>query len=152
MDKEKKKALSTRDIIRINITKLREDNGLSMKSVAEAIGVNPNTYRVWEDEDEESGVKPYRLVQLAKIYGVSLDYIMLEHDNNTFTKNKNSNVLKVESPKLYNSDLYSEHYLSELNNYEKLLVMQSRRLSAEDKKRLNKLLAEMLEEMDELNK
>ena len=139
--------LNTREIIRRNITKLREDNNLLKKDVAEAIGVPPNTYRVWEDEDEESGVKPYRIVQLAKVYGVSTDCILLNHDED-FAQEDDS-VQGVAAPNHYNKFVYGEKYLSELEDYEKLLVMKVRRLSKADKKRLNDYLSEMLAEMDQ---
>ena len=140
---------STNSIVRQNLRLLREANGLSMKMVAEALGVKPNTYRVWEAEDGKSGIKNYRIVQLAKIYGVTTDFILTSRDEDP--QPSVGDMLKVAAPNLYNKEIYGDNYLSELSDYEKILVMQVRRLNNTDKQKLNEYLGGILDDMDRLN-
>ena len=78
---------------------------------------------------------PHDLVNLAEIYGVPVDAIVKD---NYFEK-------KTGDVNAYNSnDL--DLYLSQLDNYEKLLIMNIRLLSLEDKKKFSKKIYEILHE------
>lgn len=102
------------ETLKKNITALREERGYSMKYVAEALGVLPNTYRVWE---AEGGIRAFRLLQLAKFYGVSVDDLLSEH------KSK----FAVAAPNEFNRD-------DSLSSEERDLIDSLRALSDEDRK------------------
>lgn len=52
----------------------RLKHNLKMKDVAERNKVAPDTYRRWERGEREPDIST--LIQLAKFYNVSLDYLM----------------------------------------------------------------------------
>lgn len=56
------------------LTSLRESRGLTMKSVAESIGVKPDTYRNYETGRFQPNFDT--LSKLADFYGVSTDYLL----------------------------------------------------------------------------
>lgn len=62
------------------IQKLRKDKKMTQKQVAEAIGISASTLCGYESEDK---LPPYpTLLKLAKLYGVSTDYLIgLSTDN-----------------------------------------------------------------------
>lgn len=53
---------------------LREDSDLTQKAVAEQLGLHPNVYRRYEKGSREIPV--WALIRLARLYGVSTDYIL----------------------------------------------------------------------------
>lgn len=56
------------------LTTLRESKGLTMKTVAESIGVKPDTYRNYETGRFQPNFET--LSKLADFYGVSTDYLL----------------------------------------------------------------------------
>lgn len=112
-------------IIAKNLKELKERNGLKGKDVAAALGINPSTYRSWETG--RSAPKFLMLTNIAKMYNVSINTILEAPDSHEF---------KVSSPNEYNSNIYGDRYLSELENSEKLFVMKWRQLNRQDKDKL----------------
>ena len=65
--------------MRNRIKDLREDHDLPQRKVAEAIGITQRKYSYLE-----TGIQPLTdeiLVKLAKFYGVSIDYLLVQTDN-----------------------------------------------------------------------
>ena len=122
--------------IKGNTVKLRLSNGLTKREVAAALGMNENTYRIWEDP-AKSCPKCHDIVKLAKMYGVTCDFIMTN----------STDIPESQSVKSRKADIFSkndkEKYLSELSPYEKLLVMKTRQLSLAEKDRLNEFITEL---------
>lgn len=58
----------------MTLSSLREEKGLKMKEVAEGIGINPTTYRKYENGDLEPSFTT--LSNLAGFFGVSTDYLL----------------------------------------------------------------------------
>ena len=110
----------SKEIIRKNIIKLREERNYTKKYVAQSIGVLPNTYRVWEAEGK-SGIRSSRLIQLAEFYGVSLDYLFTDHENE----------LTVAA-----TDEYNKKTEVTLTDDEQTLLSRFRSLSDEEKEKL----------------
>ncbi len=120
--------------IKKNIVALRKKNKLKMREVARAIGVNENTYRIWEDP-KRSCPKPSDIVKLAKLYNVSCDFIL----GSVAPSPRPS----VQAPNAYNLD--EETYLSSLDSFERLLLLSVRRLNTEQKKDLIDEVRKMLD-------
>lgn len=135
-------------IVSDNLIRLREMHGMSKKDVAMALGVKPNTYRVWESVDGKNGVKNYYLLQLAKIYNVSVDYLLHPHgESNEATDD--SSVSSLAQPD--NKSVYGDNHITELSDAERIHLMQLRRLSSNDKKKVSELIGTLLDEMDRFN-
>ena len=61
------------------IKDLREDHDLTQRQIADGIGITQRKYSYIE-----TGVQPLMddlLVRLARYYGVSIDYLLLQTDN-----------------------------------------------------------------------
>ncbi len=52
---------------------LREDNDLTQEEVAEVLGITRQQYQLYESGKRE--IKFYQIIELAKYYDVSIDYI-----------------------------------------------------------------------------
>ncbi|MGN0687822.1 MAG: helix-turn-helix transcriptional regulator [Oscillospiraceae bacterium] len=52
---------------------LREDNDLKQEDVAEILGITRQQYQLYESGKRE--IKFYQIIELAKYYNVSIDYI-----------------------------------------------------------------------------
>ena len=61
------------------IRDLREDNDLTQKAVGKALNVSQRTYAYYESG--ERGIPPQALIDLAKFYNKSIDYILGLTDN-----------------------------------------------------------------------
>ena len=122
--------------IKRNIAALRIHNGLKKRDVANALGIKENTYRIWEDPSR-SCPKPHDIVKLAAIYNVSCDFIL--NDNETAPANQVACDSEYNVPK-------KKTYLTELDSFEKLLVMKARRLSPAGKQKIGEELSKLLEE------
>ena len=62
-----------------SIKDLREDHDLTQRQIADGIGITQRKYSYIE-----TGVQPLTddlLVRLARYYGVSIDYLLLQTDN-----------------------------------------------------------------------
>ncbi|MCD7732602.1 MAG: helix-turn-helix domain-containing protein [Oscillospiraceae bacterium] len=67
-----------KELIAINLKALREGNNLSRKEVAEAIGINTQTYATYERGRNEPPIEI--LLRLAMYYEVTLDFLV-QRDN-----------------------------------------------------------------------
>jgi DNA-binding XRE family transcriptional regulator len=57
----------------MRLQKLRKEKGWSRKMLAKKIGVAPDTIKYWEEEISQPRIS--RGKQLAKVFGVTVDYI-----------------------------------------------------------------------------
>ncbi|MCD7846787.1 MAG: helix-turn-helix transcriptional regulator [Oscillospiraceae bacterium] len=64
-----------KELIAINLKALREGNNLSRKEVAEAIGINTQTYATYERGRNEPPIEI--LLRLAMYHGIPLDELVL---------------------------------------------------------------------------
>lgn len=55
------------------LRQLRKEKGLSQKTVAELLGYHTTTYQRWEEETHN--IKLIDVINIAKFYDVSIDYI-----------------------------------------------------------------------------
>ena len=60
-----------------NLRKVREENGFSQRDIAEKLGVKQQQYQRWETGKVEMPIKVF--IKLAKIYNVSIDYLVAEN-------------------------------------------------------------------------
>jgi transcriptional regulator with XRE-family HTH domain len=61
-------------VIYYNMRNLREDNDWTQQYVADQIGVNRRTYSAYETG--VNSMTPEILIQLAQLYGTSVDYLL----------------------------------------------------------------------------
>ena len=61
------------------IRDLREDNNFTQQQVADKLFINRRTYAAYENG--VNSMTPETLIKLAKIYGVSVDYLLGLTDN-----------------------------------------------------------------------
>ena len=65
-------------LIIIRLKELREDNKVSQKEIAKVLNIKQNTYSQYETGKRQLPVDV--LIELARYYGVTTDYILgLEH-------------------------------------------------------------------------
>lgn len=127
-----------REMIKENLVKYRKANNLTGEDVSEALNMNHGTYRSWETG--RSSPKFSSVIKLSQIYGVTVDNLLYDHD-----MLNNSPYSRLESPRgsSYNSDIYGDDYLSQLSNWEKVVIMKIRQLNQEDKDKVVELLKEL---------
>ena len=119
-----------RGIIKDNLIKFRNKNGLTQIQVAQSLGLKDfSTYRSWETG--RSTPPHYRLLQLAEKYNVGIE---------NFYDDPNEKNKKVASPSAYDKETYGDKYLSELSNEEKLLIMQIRTLNKSDREKVENFI------------
>ena len=82
------------------------------------------------------------LYEIAKVFKTTLNDIC-----GVELEGKSSYVLK--SPDEYNKSLYSEKSITDLDTYEKQLVMQIRRLTNDDKRKVGECIKELLKDSEE---
>ena len=135
---EKRNFLMGKDIKRTTLgkklLKLRTDQGLTQGQVAEKLKMKQNTYGRYE-----RGTTPKKemLINLAKLFGVSIDYLLSEEDENLkdieyVQTEMRGTVLKFLAS---NKDVYNivEDDLGKLSETEILMIKNFRELSDEDK-------------------
>ncbi|MBR6392746.1 MAG: helix-turn-helix transcriptional regulator [Eubacterium sp.] len=132
------KALGVRLNIKKNLKRLREANGLKMRDLAIVLGIKENTYRVWEDRSKETVPKADGLVEIAKIFNVSLDFLVNNVEDNI---RKEGLLLSSGS----NDSFYGDKYLNELSAEEKRSIMKMRRMVNSDRQRVMELIDEILD-------
>jgi len=66
------------EIFAKRIRELRTERGLNQETVANAVGIAQRTYSGYECGESEPAQKI--LVELAKFFGVSVDYLLGEED------------------------------------------------------------------------
>ncbi len=126
--------------IKTNIVELRKANKLSKRDVANVLGINENTYRIWEDP-KRSSPKMHNLVKIAQIYNVSCDFLLNDNINDTRTDIPKK--VSASSP-----DDEKKKFLSSLDKYERLIVMKIRQLDPDERSKVNNLIEELLEEQE----
>lgn len=82
------------------IKKLRKQKGYTQRSFADEIGISPRTYSGIESGAHSTSIET--LVEISKVLGISLDYIILGKENNDLSidipedkKEAVLNILKV---------------------------------------------------------
>ena len=120
-----------------NLKNLRKEYGLTQKNVSDVLGVDSASYRNWENERSVPSI--IILHEIAKIYKTSINYICgISVDND--------GILTLASPNEFNKKLYGENKITDLDIYEKQLIMQVRRLTNDDKRKVAECIIELLEE------
>lgn len=116
------------------LLKLRTEQGLTQEQVAEKLGLKQNTYGRYECENTP---KKETLIKIAKLFGVSIDYLLAEEDENLkdieYVQSEiRSTVLKLSAG---NADIYSvvDNDLGKLSETEIMMIKNFRELSDEDR-------------------
>lgn len=134
------KALLIRNNIKNNLRSLREANNLKMRDVANALGIKENTYRVWEDKSKDTVPKTDSMVEISKIFNVSIDFLTRSESENK----RNSLSFSAST----DNSVYGDKYLNELTNEEKIAVMKLRRLSSADRQKIIKDIDNIIKNND----
>ncbi len=110
-----------------NLRKLREINEFSQDMIGNLLGVDRSTCSNWERG--KTTPKNAQLFKLSRLYNVSIDIIMSNHDND---------LGMVATPPLQR--VFGESFLSELSDEERLLLLKFRMLTDGDKKEVDEYM------------
>ncbi|MBQ9530936.1 MAG: helix-turn-helix transcriptional regulator [Eubacterium sp.] len=120
-----------------NLKKLRKEYDITQKNVSDVLGIDASSYRNWENERSTPSISA--LYELSKIFRVSVDDLCgIESD-------KKGNLTVANKSDSFNKSIYGESKITDLDAYEKQLVMQIRRLTNEDKRKVGKCISDLLE-------
>lgn len=111
--------------IKTNLRKFREANGFTQTQIGIILGTGRTTYTKWESGDTLPN--PVQLAMLASIYNKSVNDFY--RDENGFTVCST----KFDEP-------YKNHFLSELNDDEKMLLSKFRLLNDDEKKKVSEYI------------
>lgn len=129
-----------RNTIAENLKYLREKYELTQKNVSDTLGVDAASYRNWENARSTPSIS--MLYEIAKIYKITINQLCgfeIESEDG----------LKVASPNNYNKSIYGESKITDLDTYEKQFVMQIRRLTNEDKRKVGECITSLLKDNQE---
>ena len=123
-----------------NLKKLRKSYDVSQAEVANALGIKPASYRNWENARAMPSIS--MLCELAKMFKVTINTIcgIEMNTEGSYT---------VSSPNDYNKSIYGESKITELDAYEKQLIMQIRRLTNDDKRKVGECIKDLLKDSEE---
>lgn len=126
--------------IAVNLRNLRNSYGIKQIDVSNALGVNPTSYRNWENARAMPSLQT--LCEIAKMFKVSINTLCGIEVNNEGS-------YTVSSPNDYNKKMYGESKITDLDVYEKQLIMQIRRLTNDDKRKVGQCISELLKNQNE---
>ena len=109
--------------LKVNLRQVRKTNEMTQAQVAELVGVERSTYTSWESG--RSLPKPAQFIMLSKIFDVSFEFL---------TSPAMSKPLKVNSKVDDPHRVYGDSYISELNDYERTVILKMRLLNSKDRK------------------
>lgn len=109
--------------LKVNLRQVRKTNEMTQAQVAELVGVERSTYTSWESG--RSLPKPAQFIMLSKIFNVSFEFL---------TSPAMSKPLKVNSKADDPHRVYGDSYISELNDYERTVILKMRMLNSKDRK------------------
>lgn len=119
-----------------NLKACRELYGLKQKHISEMLGIDSSTYRSWETGRATPNIAT--LNELAKMFKLSINELCGIDE-------KCENELAVASPeKNFNKTVYGENKITDLDIYEKQMIMQIRRLTNDDKRKVGECINELL--------
>ena len=111
--------------IKTNLRKFREANGFTQTQIGIILGTGRTTYTKWESGDTLPN--PVQLAMLASVYNKSVNDF--HRDENGFTVCSTM----FDEP-------YTNHFLSELNDDEKMLLSKFRLLNDDEKKKVSEYI------------
>lgn len=123
-----------------NLRNLRKIYDINQIDVSNALGVKASSYRNWENARSMPSLQV--LCEIAKMFKVSLNTLLGVEINREGS-------YTVSSPNDYNKNLYGESKITELDVYEKQLIMQIRRLTNDDKRKVGQCISELLKNQNE---
>ena len=109
--------------LKVNLRQVRKTNEMTQAQVAELVGVERSTYTSWESG--RSLPKPAQFIMLSKIFDVSFEFL---------TSPAMSKPLKVNSKVDDPHRVYGDSYISELNDYERTVILKMRMFNSKDRK------------------
>jgi len=118
-----------------NLKNLRETYNLTQKNVSDTLGIDAASYRNWENKRSVPSVSA--LFEIAKIYKISINQLC------GIEVNGGGSYLLM-SPNQFNKDIYGENKITDLDAYEKQLIMKIRRLTNDDKRKVGECINELL--------
>ena len=124
-----------RENIAENLKALRECYDLKQKPVAQALGIDPATYRNWESGRSVPNIST--LYEIAKMYKISINRLCGVEVNEDYS-------LSLASPNEFNKNIYAESKITDLEISERQMIMQIRRLTNNDKQKVAKCITELL--------
>lgn len=109
--------------LKVNLRQVRKTNEMTQAQVAELVGVERSTYTSWESG--RSLPKPAQFIMLSKIFDVSFEFLTSPAMSKPLKVNN-----KVDDP----HRVYGDSYISELNDYERTVILKMRMLNSKDRK------------------
>ena len=118
-----------------NLKYYRKKYELSQANVSKTLGVDASSYRNWENERSVPGIAT--LNEIAKMYKISI-YTLCGIEN------PNDEKQSISSNSQFNNNVYGEDKITNLDTFEKQIVMQLRRLTKEDQRKVGECITELL--------
>ncbi|MDD6603441.1 MAG: helix-turn-helix transcriptional regulator [Eubacteriales bacterium] len=131
--------LVLRDNLKTNLIFLRKGNKMTQQQVADLLGIERSTYTSWESG--RSLPKPAQFIKLSKIFDVSFEFL-------TQSPLERPLIVKAKE-KPYDRKVYGDSYVSELNDYERTIVLQLRMMNASDKKNVEEYIQSIISNSNE---
>lgn len=78
------------------LLELRTENNLTQRAIAKLLNVSQGTYNNWENSNTQPSIE--QLIQLSRLFKVSIDYIVRNSDD--YGSMFSANVLTAEQKKL----------------------------------------------------
>lgn len=125
-----------RENIAKNLRRYRKLCGItSGKEAAKCLNVNFGTYRGWENGKS--------IPNIATLYNIAKSYRVTINDLCGIDEEQEK-IFGVASDSKYGDDIYGDEKITELDSYDKRLVMLARQLSNKDRKKLGEYLLSLL--------
>ncbi|MGN0532518.1 MAG: helix-turn-helix transcriptional regulator [Eubacterium sp.] len=131
--------LVLRDNLKNNLICLRKGNKMTQQQVADLLGIERSTYTSWESG--RSLPKPAQFVNLSQIFNVSFEFLTQSPFERPLIVNAKE--------KPYDSKIYGDSYVSELNDYERAIVLKLRMMNAADKKSVEEYIQSIISKNNE---
>lgn len=118
-----------RENLKNNLLTLRKTNNMTQQQLADLLGIERSTYTSWEAG--RSLPKPAQFVKLSEIYNVSFEFL---------TESIYQHKLVVNSPLKNPYRVYGDSFVSELNDYERTIILKLRMMNSNDKKSVEEFI------------
>ncbi len=122
-----------RSNLKSNLLTIRKTNNMTQQQVADLLGIERSTYSSWESG--RSLPKPAQFLMLSKIFNVSFEFL---------TESPYEHQMVVNSPLSNPYRVYGDSYISELNDYERTIILKLRMMNSKDKKAVEDFIEELI--------
>lgn len=134
------------------LKRLRKSSHLSQKQFADIFNVSKQAVQKWENG--ESTPELAKLIRISKYFGLSLDALVMENDNRTVEKMKNTNTIQPHYANIHDWEFFSSALMTEyaqcidegldVAQFQDLFLAVSRLPKNQFKKKMGDVLFELI--------